>query len=68
VFVPKNKPMTTEEYIHCQGNKCPFCHSDDVNGGALTVDGKEVWQEVCCNDCGLIWTDFYTLTGYEVTV
>lgn len=34
---------------------CPVCESEDVTGGAITVDKSEAYQGMYCEDCGARW-------------
>ncbi len=62
--------MTTidyEEYKRNQGERCPACGSEDIEGGPLDVSGNTCGQEMGCSVCNLEWIDRYTLTGITVT-
>ena len=59
------KQMTDEEYIKGDGNKCPFCGSEDITGGSIDVEGHSAVQEVSCNECNKEWHDIYQLIGYQ---
>ena len=59
------KPMTNEEYIDEGGNKCPFCHSKNINGLDFEADCDYASREVECHDCGKLWTEMFNLRGYE---
>jgi hypothetical protein len=52
-------------YVHKGGNKCPYCHSKNIEGGKLEVDGPLAWCEIICNGCNRVWHDHYQLTGYS---
>jgi len=54
-----------EEYIKSGYAKCPFCKSDQIEGGAIDVDGPEAWQKVTCIDCEKVWNDVYKLVDVE---
>lgn len=59
---------TQEEYL-AASNKCPFCHSWNINGmEAGEIEGNGASQEVACGDCRKHWRDLYTLTGYEEVI
>ena len=55
---------TQAEYLASLSH-CPFCDSDQIEGGFLEMDGSSAWQPVVCNDCGKGWNDIYNLVGYE---
>lgn len=59
-------PILTKEQkeaYNADQSKCPFCGSEDINGGHMEVDGGSTWQEVDCNKCGESWQDVYTYSG-----
>lgn len=59
------KPMTTEQYVETGGTRCPFCRSQNLDGGPFEADAGGATQEVGCNDCGKSWLDVHTLIKYE---
>jgi len=46
-------------------NNCPFCDSNNLDGGEWDAEGTMSWQRIECIDCGKKWDDIYTLQGYE---
>jgi len=60
------KQLTAEEYIAAGAGKCPFCLSDDIDGGHIEVDGEQTWQEVECQNCGAVWQDIYKLVAVDI--
>jgi len=49
-----------QKYYHDNGgNKCPHCHSDNIQGGEVSIDSNVASQEVWCNDCDAGWKDIY---------
>jgi transposase-like protein len=46
-------------------SRCPFCHSPDIEGQSVEVDGSHANQRVSCVSCGRHWYDNYTLTSVE---
>ena len=58
--------MTREGYVKNHGTTCPFCGSDDLEGGSVEIDNGGAYQGVRCLCCDEDWTDTYALTGYEV--
>lgn len=61
------KQMTEQEYRELGGGRCPYCHSDNITGDAIEVDGSIAWQPVSCDDCGKDWEENYSLIGYQAT-
>lgn len=57
-------PMTSEEYVACGGQVCPFCGDHNIEGGSVDFDCREVWQTVKCYACEKEWLDIYTLTHF----
>jgi hypothetical protein len=55
-----------QDYIETGGNSCPFCGSEDIEGGFINTDSCYSWQKVKCNECEKRWKDIYTLTDIEV--
>lgn len=33
-------------------DKCPYCGSDDITGGPVTVESRKAIQDCDCNNCG----------------
>ena len=61
----KNKPMTDDEYTLAEGNRCPVCRTDMIEGGSIEVNAGTATQEVSCLLCHAEWTDIYNLVGYH---
>lgn len=61
-------PRLTEEqktaYLKNYGH-CPFCRSDEIEGGFVEIDGNTAWQKVTCMECGRQWNDLYHLNDVE---
>jgi transcription elongation factor Elf1 len=55
------------KYLAEGGGICPFCHSQDITGGSVEIEGRVAYQDVSCNICDESWTDEYTLTGITET-
>ena len=53
-----------ERYVKKGGVECPFCGSNDIEGGEVAIDAGGATQEVSCLECGESWYDLYALTGY----
>jgi len=60
-----NSVMTNEEYIEAGGLLCPYCRSNGITGQGFDGEGRSVWSEIHCINCGADWMDLYTLTGFE---
>ena len=55
-----------KDYLNSPGGTCPRCKSGDISGGSINIDSDTASQDITCSDCGLGWTDIYTLTNIEV--
>jgi DNA-directed RNA polymerase subunit RPC12/RpoP len=53
-------------YIESGGVKCPYCRSENIEGGSRNMDGNWISFEVTCLECKRDWEDIYTLTGVEL--
>jgi len=63
----KTKVFTAEQkasYLKSPGH-CPSCHSADIEGGSIDVEGSSAYQGVMCLSCDFRWDDVYTLTDIE---
>lgn len=61
-----SKPMSQEEYVAYSGLHCPFCMSMDLDSQGVELYEGGGKCDVSCTSCGARWTEFYTLTSYEV--
>lgn len=59
---------TQEAYLQNSG-QCPntHCNSYNIDGGSVCIDANQAIQEVSCNDCGTVWNDIYSLSGYVLS-
>jgi len=55
--------INKETYINSGGVKCPYCGSENIEGGDREFEEGFSLQEVLCLTCSRSWTDQYTLTG-----
>jgi ribosomal protein S27E len=53
------------EYVESKGVRCPYCKSEDIEGGFVETNAGTAQQNIRCNNCGEEWTDSYTLNGVE---
>ena len=51
------------KYIEGGGVACPFCGSENIEGGSVEIDCGFANQNVGCADCGAEWLDYYVLNG-----
>lgn len=54
-----------EYYLKNSGLRCPFCHTDNVDGGPIDVDFDIISIRVKCHACGKEWQDIYKLVDIE---
>lgn len=45
------------DYIESGGANCPWCESDQIEGGSIEVDGEIASQNMTCNACDEKWVD-----------
>ncbi len=58
--------VVKRRYLKDHGTRCPFCKSENIEGGHVDIDGGAAWQRCGCNDCNASWEDSYKLTGIEI--
>jgi len=48
-------------------SNCPYCHSPDIGGGFVEIDGDTAWQRITCNNpsCSESWDDIYSLSDIQ---
>ncbi len=56
--------LSDEEYVKKGGGVCPKCHSSEIEGGSVEIDGACASQGVNCLACEATWTDVYHLAGF----
>lgn len=57
-----------EPYYRFVSGHCPFCLSEMISGGPVSIEEPGAVQVVDCADCGRSWEDHYKLTTFvEVT-
>ncbi|MHC4093936.1 MAG: hypothetical protein ACYSVY_27300 [Planctomycetota bacterium] len=52
-------------YLDGGGVHCPFCESDDIEGGFVEIDAGYTHQSIHCLKCGKEWNDVYKLHDVE---
>ena len=57
-----NKDRVTE-YIRSGGVKCPYCGSEEIEGGSIEIDEGRAVQSITCLNCDKFWDDIYSLSG-----
>ena len=55
--------LRDHEYVATHGTICPYCQSNDIEGGAIEVDNKDAVQDIKCLACDNSWRDIYKLTS-----
>ena len=60
-----NTVISSDEYAAKGGCICPFCKSDNIEGGSPVMNEYGMTVSVDCHDCGETWTDEYGLIGYK---
>lgn len=53
-------------YLKKGGVACPFCESEDIEGGFVEIDEGYVTQGMNCVSCGRRWNDVYKLKAVDV--
>ena len=51
------------KYVKAGGGYCPYCGSEEYEGGSLDFEGGGIYQNVRCLKCDSDWVDSYTLTN-----
>ena len=52
-----------DKYVKNGGGFCPYCGSEQYEGGSLDFESGGIYQQIVCNDCGKDWIDCYSLTS-----
>lgn len=55
----------TKIYFDTQGNKCPFCNSDDFCCDLINAEDLHAWRDITCYNCDITWREFFTMTEIE---
>jgi transcription elongation factor Elf1 len=46
-------------------HKCPYCFSEDIEGGFVEIDADQAFQKISCLFCNKEWRDIYSLVDIE---
>jgi transposase-like protein len=52
-------------YLKADGVRCPYCRSDEIEGGHVDIDAGGASQRISCHACGRSWYDGYKLVSVE---
>lgn len=52
-----------QAYIDKKGVICPFCGSNQLQGGFVETRSGTAYQKITCLDCEESWTDGYKLVN-----
>lgn len=57
---------SVKTYLENRGAQCPVCGSTNLEPVSEPQrNSTNFWEEeIACEDCGSVWTDLYTLSGY----
>ena len=61
-----DSPLTADQkrkYLQQRFGHCPYCDSDNIEGGQVDVEGNRAFQAVRCLACDRHWEDEYVLSG-----
>lgn len=56
--------LTPEQYVERNGDCCPVCLSEGIEGYGVEIEGSTASQVVSCHKCQANWIDRYKLLGY----
>jgi hypothetical protein len=56
-----------KRYIRQGGVACPFCKSEQLEGGPFDCNTGQAFQEMLCLECGRDWLDVYRLSAIRVS-
>ena len=50
---------TDEEHARASGLRCPniYCRAHEIEGGPVTIDQGQAYQDVSCLVCDAAWVD-----------
>ena len=49
-----------------EAQKCPKCKSDNTDCFDTDHGSNDLWENMVCLDCDLLWYVIYDLTGIEL--
>lgn len=47
-------------------DKCPYCRSDQISGGPVTVESRKAIQDCDCNNCGKYFEVVFTISNVNI--
>ena len=50
-----------KKYLEVDSRSCPFCGSDQIEGGSYDSEGSCIYQKIGCLECEESWYDQYEL-------
>ncbi len=56
--------LTSKQYAKDNGEHCPQCKSNAVEGDGVEITAGGASQECYCLDCDATWIGLYELNGY----
>lgn len=54
------------KYLDSSGTHCPYCGSDQYEGGSISVEAGSAGQFMKCNSCEKTWEDNYRLSSVSL--
>jgi len=54
-----------KKYTETDYNNCPYCGSNEIEGGQFQADVNYAYRTVQCYKCSKEWNDLYKLIGIE---
>ena len=64
---PSEPKCSLVEYTLKNGQLCPYCLDQNVEGGPVTIDNCKAYQSITCQDCEATWMDIYELTHLDLS-
>ena len=57
--------MSTQQYAIKDGVRCPWCKSNEIEGGQFDVQEGVAFQPIHCHGCLREYTDVYRLVAFQ---
>lgn len=68
VLGPTPDKAMKEKYFESEGTVCPFCGFDQTEGGSISIEGNNAFQDMGCLNCEKQWRDVWARHSfYEIT-